>query len=57
MQVPDYNDAFDTYEAEQARRDRVRRREEIEEELEPEEMPFYEEETHGEYKTIKTKGN
>ena len=40
MQVPDYNDAFDAYEAEQARRDRVRRREEIED-IRPEDLPFY----------------
>lgn len=34
MQTPDNYSAFDAYEAEQARRDRVRRREEIENEME-----------------------
>jgi hypothetical protein len=43
MQVPDNYSAYESYEAEQSRRDRVRRREEIAEEMEPEDMPFFEE--------------
>lgn len=44
MQAPDNYSAYESYEAEQARRDRVRRRVDIEEEIEPEQLPFYEEE-------------
>lgn len=52
MYVPDNYDAFDYFESEQARHERIKYREEIEEEI-----PFYEEEAHGEYQTTKTKRN
>ncbi len=42
--IPDNYSAYESYECEQDRLDRRYRREVIEEEMEPEDMPFYEEE-------------
>jgi hypothetical protein len=41
--IPDNETALDDYEAEQDRFERRRRRLELEEDLEPEQLPFYEE--------------
>lgn len=41
--IPDNYSAFDSYEAEIDRQDRRRKRLELEEDMEPEELPFYEE--------------
>ena len=41
--IPDNYDAFVSYEQEQERLKRIHRRQEIEEEIENEELPFYEE--------------
>ena len=42
--IPDNYDAFVTYEQEQERLKRIHRRQEYEEEIEMEELPFYEKE-------------
>lgn len=41
--IPDNYDAFVSYEREQERIERIHKRHEIEEEIENEELPFYEE--------------
>ena len=42
--VPDNYDAFVSYEQEQERLERIHKRQEFEEEIEVEELPFYEKE-------------
>lgn len=43
MSIPDNYGAFDAYEAENDRQERRRKRLELEEDMELEELPFYEE--------------